>query len=186
MVSIVCVTESASVDSLAAEWTFCYFQYQCQKRRTAAIRPAVEEEHWYDAPSSPNREIANEDGYGTAPEGSTVANEVFVSFRAKWQGKLGRLFIDAAGVGFVGTIHRRELWKLAFNEIKEILKIKSSQDRSSKLSGSYSAHELELISRSGITYSMDFVKDRDQAFNYIIGFSTVQWKTLQIVPQVKP
>ena len=100
------------------------------------------------------------------------------AFRALWQGSFGRLVIFSSGLKFIQSLTKRELWNRPFSELIEIRKLRGSSI-SKVAMGSAEQLELQFVDKSVLL--LEGMKDRDEAFNIIIGFSGLRWQALQPV-----
>ena len=114
--------------------------------------------------------------YSAASASDILGDSDIMAYRARWHGNVGRLIIYSGGVRFVRSLKRSELWKSPFLEIAELRKKQSS--RASKLS-MMGQESLEIKLVDGTKLDVDGLKDRDSAFNTIIGCSGLQWQSLQ-------
>ena len=130
-------------------------------------------------------------------------------FPASWSGTVGRLVVQANGVCFRRLIRAAELWAVPYGEIRELHKFRSgpkrhppaparpgvegtldgegvgeteptSPSKKRKRSGSLvSKHALEIQCASGRVYRIEALQERDEVFNWIVGFSGARWQNLQ-------
>ena len=192
----------------AAEWAFRHLRVQCQISREIMITRNVAKnfqaeingptlEKYAGSLSLPHPHISFDEAGGDDSdfssgsedwESATSAKDVLsdmdiIAFPAYCEGVLGRLVVHPAGLRFVRARKEKEVWDLPFIEIQEMLKFHSSKTKTSKLSSMLSGHELELHDIHGRVWELELVRDRDEAFNYIIGFSNLQWQSLQTGPK---
>ena len=125
----------------------------------------------------------DEDWHSVASTDSILAKTDIIAFRAFWGKSSGHLIVYSSGIRFVRSIKSMELWNLPFVEMKEMRKFHRGVKGGSKLSGILSRRWLEFVGVDGQIYALEVVRDRDKAFNYIIGFSNLQWQSLQPLPQ---
>ncbi|KAL8738882.1 MAG: hypothetical protein Q9181_000409 [Wetmoreana brouardii] len=118
----------------------------------------------------------DEDWHSTSSATSVLDGSDLVAYRAYSHGTVGQLIIYAGGVRFVRSIKRRELWRRSFLELTEMRKNEGSSV--SKLPA-VPSHSLELKCIDGSRLVLDGINERDSAFNTIIGFSGLQWQSLQ-------
>ena len=193
-------------DRYLGEWAFQYLRQQSQIAREAMIAHKVQEnlESEKDHPSlakytgnldlpHPSIELDGlpeyemdayssdeEEWHSAASTDSILANMDIIAFRALWGKSSGRLIVYPSGIRFVRSINSTELWILPFMELKEMRKFCGGMKKSdSKLKSMLSRRWLEFIGINGQSYALEIVRDRDEAFNYIIGFSNLQWQILQ-------
>lgn len=182
-----------------AEWSFLYLRSQAQIARENLIRRKAAEEYIREAQNSvtdqpsgssttlPTIQIGNgesgyealsdDEGWYSASSSTSVleANDIR-SFRASYKGTIGRLILYSGGVRFARSIKKKELWNVSFLELTEMRKVEGT-----KLSKFISSRDrLEVQSLDGRRFSLEAMKERDEAFNTIIGFSGLQWQSLQI------
>lgn len=125
----------------------------------------------------PDEEDSDDDdalSWHSADSSSSVLDSSdIIAFRARSNHHTGRFIIYANGVRFVRSINKQELWRRSFLEIAEMRKLQASV--TSKLTLK-SSEQLELTCTDGDSVVLDGMKDRDEAFNTIIGFSALQWQ----------
>ena len=131
-------------------------------------------EHKMDTASSDD-----DDWHSAVSADSILADTDIVAFRAFWGRSSGRLIMYPSGIRFVRSVKGTELWNLPFVEMKEMRKFRGGRKGASKLSSILSRRWLEFIGVNDQSYALEVVRDRDEAFNYIIGFSNLQWQSLQ-------
>ncbi|KAL8973039.1 MAG: hypothetical protein Q9183_000207 [Haloplaca sp. 2 TL-2023] len=181
-----------------AEWSFQYLRRHAQTTREDAIHEAIGCN--YQSPST-DRLSSNSSNLvqpvpdilvdATEPEPSSDSDGEYLStssatsvlngadiksYRAYSQGVIGRLVIYAGGVRFIRSLKRKELWRRSFLEMAEMRKKEDSVV--SKVS-TVAPHSLELKFIDSSKLTLDGMKERDSAFNTIIGFSSLQWQSLQ-------
>lgn len=96
-----------------------------------------------------------------------------VFFSARSEKAFGRLIIYANGVRFVRSSNGKEVWRRTFLELAEMRKLVGSALSRVTLKA---LEQLELIFTDGSSVVLEAMKDRDEAFNTIIGFSALQWQ----------
>ena len=119
---------------------------------------------------------SDEEYLSTSSATSVLNGADITSYRAYSQGVIGRLVIYANGVRFIRSLKRKELWRRSFLEMAEMRKKEGSVV--SKVSR-VAPHSLELKFIDSSKLTLDGMKERDSAFNTIIGFSSLQWQSLQ-------
>lgn len=108
----------------------------------------------------------------------TYDNDVDVlSLRCRYQGTIGRLVINTSGIRFIRSIPSKEVWRRPYRELAEMRKINEA-----KLATLKRENVLELKFTDGTSEQIEAMKQRDNAFNAIIGFSGLQWQMLQPGP----
>jgi len=65
-------------------------------------------------------------------------------------------------------------------ELAEMQKIGRSTIGRSKIKSTMGMDQLEIVDVRGETVRLERVKGRDEAFNSIIGWSGIQWQSLQV------
>lgn len=108
---------------------------------------------------------------------SVLDDSDIIAFRAHSNNHSGRFIIYANGVHFVRSLNKQELWRRSFLEIAEMRKLQGSAISQLKLKIS---EQLELTFTDGHSVVLDGMKDRDEAFNTIIGVSALQWQVCVI------
>jgi hypothetical protein len=186
-----------------AEWSFQYLRKHCQESRESMIAHQVEEKFKAEIDEPPLEKYEgrldlphphikleghgdnglnssdSEDWHSADSSASLLAGKRFLSYRAYSKGTPGRLVITPSGIRFIRSIRRQEMWFLAFTQIKEMQKFHGAARSSSKYQGIGIKSLLELQDINGHSYTLELHGDRDEAFNYIIGFSALQWQSLQ-------
>ena len=183
-----------------AEWSFQYLRRQAQVKREQMIRQKVEEGYSRELASPTvskytgrmitvpkiqieGDESANggqedeDDGWWSASSSVSILEASDIrSFRAQSHGSIGRLIVSTKGIRYVRSLPKKEVWTRRFLEIAELRKCKGPSV--SKLVSS-PADQLEIESIDGSKLQLGGMKERDEAFNIIIAFSTLQWQSLQ-------
>ena len=187
-----------------AEWSFQYLRRQAQAAREKMIGQKVEKKYaselairvhnaartpaWMpdimvdgvDSAASSSDEV--EDWHSVQSVSSILSEADVIAFRAQWQGHRGRLIIYSSGVRFVQSFPKKELWDLPFIKITEMRKSCGSRAPKIKIPKLLTADQLTLEAMDGSVFFLELVHDRDEAFNCIIGFSNLQWQSLQNGP----
>lgn len=184
---------------LPAEWSFQYLRKRAQVTREQIIKGKVEENHQhelenprigiYAGQTTPAPKVtiqvthSGEDDSGddddalswhsAASSSSVLDSSDIIAFRARSNNHTGRFIIYANGVRFVRSLNKHELWRRSFLEVAEMRKLQGSAIAQLKLK---SSEQLELTFTDGDSVVLDGMKDRDEAFNTIIGFSALQWQ----------
>ena len=99
-----------------------------------------------------------------------------ISFRAQWNRKVGRLVVYPSGIRFVQSLPKKELWNRRFLDLLEMKKLPRSTVSKLTLKA---LQQLQFTCTDGTMMDIEAIKDRDEAFNTIIGFSGLQWQVLQ-------
>ena len=152
--------------------------------KTEAANPKSVNSNNYSVPSSAGSKTDSDtddhsDQHSPTLSSSFLDSSAIISFRARSQGKSGHLIIHPGGIRFVRRLRGTELWRRTYLELAEMRKREGSL--LSKLS-MQSLEQLELKCSKGDVLLLDAMKDRDEAFNSIIGFSSLQWQALQTDP----
>ena len=130
-----------------------------------------------DQSAKSESEEEDKDGWYSASSTSSILESSDIrSFRAQSQHAIGRLVVYSKGIRFVRSIPKKELWRLNFLELAEMRKIKGSTKIASMASAQL---EIKCVDRSIVL--VEGMKERDEAFNTIIAFSSLQWQSLQVL-----
>ena len=187
-----------------AEWSFQYLRHHCQKSRESMIENQVENrfkselhetmlEQYAGQLTTPSPHIEldgvqqgrdsdsthSEEWHSADSSSNILADTNFLSYRCRWDGISGRLAVTPSGVRFMRSIKRQEMWYLPFIEIEEMRKFQGAARSDLKPPGVLSKRLLELRRTDGVCYTLELRGDRDELFNYIVGFSGLQWQSLQ-------
>ncbi|KAI9846357.1 MAG: hypothetical protein M1837_004210 [Sclerophora amabilis] len=121
----------------------------------------------------------SEDWQSVISSHSILEERDVMSFRGEWNRLPGRLIIYSDGIRFVRSFPtKHEFWRRSFLELAEMRK-RSGSSLSKALSLD---QHLEIDFTDGVTARIGAMRDRDEAFNTIIGFSGLQWQNLQAGP----
>ena len=179
-----------------AEWSFQYLRRHAQLAREEIVKQKIERIHskeltGVDKPAYtgqlnvPNIHIemdcsdsdySDEDWKSASSTASILDEADIMGFRGRSHSVMGRLIIYSSGIRFSRSLTKKEMWKLPFLEMAEMRKLKGS--RFPRLGLTYS-DQLEFKSIDGSLIRVESLKERDKAFNSIIGFSNLQWQSLQ-------
>lgn len=132
---------------------------------------------WVEVDDS-NTDETDEDWYSVSSTTSILDATDILSFRAHSQGVVGRLIIYSGGIRFVRGLTKKELWRRMFFELDEMRKLEGSW--TSKVMKN--CEQLEIKFCDGEFLVLEKMRNRDEAFNAIIGFSSLQWQALQTDP----
>ena len=131
-----------------------------------------------DTPATDNNDGDSDDSWHSTSSSTSVLEASDVrSFRTYSHGIVGRLVVFTKGIRYVRSLPKKEIWRLDFLEIAEMQKVQGSNV--SKL-GSLSTDQLDIVCVDGGAFHLEGMKERDEAFNTIIAFSSLQWQSLQI------
>ena len=183
-----------------AEWSFQYLRKRAQIGREQIIKAKIDTLHEHEkanprigvyagqtsavpAITLATTDIDNEaheasvdddESWHSAESSSSVLEGTdILSFRARSEGHTGRLVIYANGIRFVRSFKKQEIWRRSFLELAEMRKLEGST-ASHITMGTW--EQLELTFIDGSSMILGAMKDRDEAFNSIIGFSALQWQ----------
>ena len=183
-----------------AEWSFQYLRQRAQVSREQLIKGKVEEIHRSEeanprrggdggqASTMPTISLAVNDGDNEAHDSNVEDDESWhsadssssvleaadiMSFRARSEGHTGRLVVYTNGIRFVRSVKKQEIWRRSFLELAEMRKLEGSKASRITLK---TWEQLELTFMDGSSMILGSMKDRDEAFNTIIGFSALQWQ----------
>ncbi|KAF2090719.1 hypothetical protein K490DRAFT_34085 [Saccharata proteae CBS 121410] len=187
-----------------AQWSFRYLRKKAQEVRHMAL-PDESNSLFKSTPADPDDDDDDDDdalsllSYHTTP---TVPRPVipslnFLAFRCHHHGVPGRLAVFAHGIRFTRLFPQREIWRRQFTELVEMRKVSTSslslartKAGTSKQAGGtcgdggfkmFREKQLEFLWRDGTVTVVERVRNRDEAFNSIVGFSGLQWQVLQPV-----
>ena len=127
--------------------------------------------------SDSNADDNDEDWHSVSSFTSILDSTDISSFRAHSQGVAGSLIINSQGIRFVRSLTKRVLWRRTFLELAEMRKLEASL-----ISKVMMFQQLQIKFSDGDSLVVDKMKNRDDAFNAIIGFSSLQWQALQTDP----
>ena len=113
----------------------------------------------------------DEDWHSVSSSKSVLEDSDIIAFRAQSEGLIGRIIVFSGGIRFVRSIGRKEIWRRSFLELAEMRKVEGSV-MSKLMMASRQQLEFKFIDCSML---MEGMRDRDEAFNTIIGFSGMQW-----------
>ena len=185
-----------SILRTAAEWSFQYLRRQAQLAREEIIKRKVEKIHFkevagVDRPAYTghlavpdmqikldysNSDDLDEDWESAGSTASVLDEADIMSFRGRSHSVMGKLIIYSSGIRFRRNLTKEEMWNLPFLEMAEMRKSQGS--KFSRL-GLVSSAQLEFKCIDGSLIRVDLLKERDKVFNSIIGFSNLQWQSLQ-------
>lgn len=183
----------ANWDFLAG-WSFQYLRRQAQITRIQMIQKEVVQDFGDEtnhsipetnlmiprvAVSDSNADDNDEDWHSVSSFIDILDSADILSFRAHSQGVVGSLIIDSRGIRFVRSLTKKELWRRTFLELAEMRKLEGSLISKVKMK---TFQQLQIKFSDGDSLIVDRMKNRDDAFNAIIGFSSLKWQALQTDP----
>lgn len=113
----------------------------------------------------------DDDWHSASSSTSILEDSDIIAFRAHSNGIVGRLVVFSGGVRFVRSLGQKEIWRRSFLELAEMRKVEGSTMARLTMA---SRQQIELKFTNGSTL-LEGMKDRDEAFNSILGFSGLQW-----------
>ena len=161
----------------------------------------------HDVPSSPHPDpedvesdvgpdADDDDWHSVSSFADLLAGTDLAVFPATWAGTVGRLVLHAHGVRFqrLGLRHLHTLWDVPYAEMGELRKFRSAaaagrrglsraRGGKHKVGKMRTSHALEIQREDGEVFRVEALRERDEAFNWIVGFSGVRWQNLQ--PRVR-
>lgn len=166
-----------------AQWSFRYLNNKAQEMRERTIRRALGNND-IEEPDAREATIDGDEIFVDAPSFPTdnpplAEREVyFLTFRCRYHGVPGRLGISPSGISFIRLFPAKELWSRHFHEISEMRKITGSAMGRSVVK-MFEGKTLEFTFVDGDVDRVEAVRKRDEAFNSIIGFSSLMWQMLE-------
>ena len=118
----------------------------------------------------------DEDWHSVDSSTSVLDASDILAFRASSQHKRGRFIVYSGGVRFVQSLTKKELWRRTFLELAEMRKVKGSFMSNLTMKP---REQLELKFVDGEIKLLEGMKDQNESFNAVIGFSSLQWQVLQ-------
>lgn len=116
-----------------------------------------------------------------------LSSTTFLSFRALSHGHPGHLTIHPTGLFFSETLKpARRRWQYSFLDLVEMKKSDSNTRMSKFIRKKTGLGELELRLTDERREVLEGMRERDGAFNAIIGFSSLQWQNLQMEQMNNP
>jgi hypothetical protein len=179
-----------------ADWSMSYLREQAQETRAALIEKRVQEE-WNNNLSSAEAVRADsldissvtrssrpatddllsesEDDYAASFHSTESTTSILggldiLSFRCAMHGMPGRLVIFSDGLRFQRTSSDTEVWRRLWSELVEIEKIDP------KTAGLIKTDGIRLAFTDGKREKLEHVRQRDKAFNCILGFSGLRFQ----------
>lgn len=184
-----------------AEWSFRYLRRKGQEAREQMIKEKVEQIHSRESaePATgkytgrldtiPKVRIEADDAvddspydsddsgfYSASSTTSILESSDVRSFSAHCEGVAGRFIVFSRGIRFVRSLKKKELWRHDFLELEEMRKVEGT--RMSKILSSPDQMQIKCV--DGSRLELEGLRERDEAFNTVIAFSSLQWQSLQI------
>lgn len=189
-----------------AEWSFQYLRRKGQEAREQMIKEKVEHNHNREIAEPPTERYtgrvvegpivitegdeasdafsydSDDSGFYSASSTASVleSNDVR-SFYAHYRGVAGRFIVFSKGIRFVRSLKKKEIWRHDFLELMEMRKVEGTQ--LSKIVSSQ--HNMQINCIDGSRLDLVGMRERDEAFNTVIAFSSLQWQSLQINENAK-
>jgi len=113
----------------------------------------------------------DDDWHSASSSTSILEDSDIIAFRAHSKGIVGRLIVFSGGIRFVRSLGQKEMWRRSFLELAEMRKVEGSTMARLTMA---SRQQIEFKFTHGSTL-LEGMKDRDEAFNSILGFSGLQW-----------
>lgn len=201
------VCSALDTDCCTAEWSFQYLRRQAQEAREELIQHKVERNNALKTTNHGSHSLTgdkaipkivrigpveesealsdgvdngNDDSQSVISSTSILEGQDVISFRAQWKRSIGRLIVSSSGIRFVRSLPKKELWSRSFLELVEMRKLQGSTV--SKLVKK-ALEQFELTCTDGAILRMEAMKNRDEAFNTIIGFSGLRWQVVHRGPE---
>lgn len=116
-----------------------------------------------------------------------LSSTTFLSFRAISHGHPGHLTIHPTGLFFSESLNpTRPRWQYTFLDLAEMKKPDAKSRVSKFIRKKTGLGGLELCLTDGRRELLEGMRERDGAFNSIIGFSGLQWQNLQMEKMNNP
>ncbi|KAG9966189.1 hypothetical protein KCU61_g959, partial [Aureobasidium melanogenum] len=183
-----------------ADWSMKYLREKAQETRAGLIEKRVQEEwdkdlsqqrgglaagsldiptvtktKWPGDDSSSDSEDDDAASFHTTDSSTSILGGLdILSFRCSMHGIPGRLIIFSDGLRYQRTSPvasaRKEVWRRLWPELVEMEKIDI------KTAGLVKTNGIRLAFADGVEVKLEHVRQRDKAFNCIIGFSGLQFQ----------
>ncbi|KAI4743242.1 hypothetical protein E4T50_06398 [Aureobasidium sp. EXF-12298] len=183
-----------------ADWSMKYLREKAQETRAGLIEKKVQEEwdkdlsqqrgglvagsldiptvtktKWPGDDSSSDSEDDDAASFHTTDSSTSILGGLdILSFRCSMHGIPGRLIIFSDGLCYQRTSPvasaRKEVWRRSWSELVEMEKIDP------KTAGLVKTDGIRLAFADGVEAKLEHVRQRDKAFNCIIGFSGLQFQ----------
>lgn len=198
---------AVDTDCDIAEWSFQYLRRQAQEAREELIQLKVERSNALETSNSGSHPLTSKkvipkivrtrpveelealsdgDDKGDEESQSVISNtsilegQDVISLRARWNRSIGRLIVSSSGIRFVRSLPKKELWSRSFLELVEMRKLQGSTVSKLVMKA---LEQFELTCTDGAILRMEAMKNRDEAFNTIIGFSGLRWQVVHRGPE---
>jgi len=106
---------------------------------------------------------------------SESETKIYGSYDCSYDHKPGKLILNSRGVKFVSSIGHKQEFTLKYENIEKLEKVVRIV---SKGLGKNSGEDLKIVGPSESEFLLKNMKDRDQAFSQIVGFSSVRWQVV--------
>ncbi|KAI4842504.1 hypothetical protein E4T45_09031, partial [Aureobasidium sp. EXF-8846] len=181
-----------------ADWSMSYLREKAQETRAELIAKRVQERYTNDVaqkrtiavdgpsslggpgavetlwPAADNASIDSDDDsasfHSTESTSSILGALDILSFRCTLHSMPGRLFIFSDGLRFQRTSSDTEVWRRLWSELVEIGKTNA------KTAGLIKTDGIHLAFADGKEVKLEHVRQRDKAFNCILGFSGLRFQ----------
>ena len=142
-----------------------------------------------DMSSTDDEGDSDDDWHSVSSFTDYLAGTDLATFPASWSNTIGRLVVHANGIRFERLVRRGAVvWDVPYHEICELRKFRSEpcgvgRKRRRKDVKMRTGHALEIVCADGRVLGLETLRERDEAFNWIVGFSGERWQSLQ--PRVR-
>lgn len=123
-----------------------------------------------------NNDADDEDWHSVDSSTSVLDASDILAFRAYSNNRIGQFIVYSGGVRFVQSLTKKEIWRRTFLELAEMRKLKGSFSKNLTMKP---REQLELKLIDGEIILLEAIKHQDEAFNAVIGYSSLQWQALQ-------
>jgi hypothetical protein len=185
------------------EWCFQYLQERAGIATNAMLLSAAHDNTYVRSGEEPpaydsDAEIDGEIFYMALEDQNSSVERDILSFSCTYLHTPGRLIISTLGIRFTSSIGHVLPYESFSKPFSEVVEMSKRQTRSSilsplaKVTSGMDKMELIFTNENGVTGQLDRnkmvttevvllenMRDRDKAFNAIIGFSGVRWQHLQ-------
>lgn len=143
-----------SISLLPAEWAIARLQTEARLSKDAILR----KRSVHDQPST----IAASSTLRHSEEGTTNSIDIG-KYHGTSQNHHGDLYVTSKGARYVTTVRSNILWRLQYNEVKTIQKLKSGDG-------------LIFTLMDGTEQKVMGLQARDELFTQILGYSELVWQ----------